>query len=79
MGLTKIDSFADVVSLTLNGRKRHGTRLGGCLTVLVYLTMIAYWAWGTLQCFNYYQPQISTTNVPLQTETQPNLTVYMGG
>jgi hypothetical protein len=54
--LSQIDSFADVVSLTLNGNKSHGTRLGGCLTIMLYLTVFAYWVYGTLLCFDYYNP-----------------------
>ena len=60
-----MDQFADTVSLTLNGKKRHGTRIGGWLTILVYLTVFAYWVWGTVNCFSYYQPQVFTTNVPV--------------
>jgi hypothetical protein len=78
-GLRQIDRFADVVSLTLNGRKSHGTRIGGCLTVVLFLTVLAYWGWGTHKCFTYYQPQVFTTNVPLPTETPPGLNVTMGG
>ena len=50
--LSKIDRYADVVSLTLNGKKFHGTRLGGCLTIMLFLTVFAYWVNGTLDCFN---------------------------
>ena len=64
--LSQIDQFADTVSLTLNGKKSHGTRLGGCLTILLYLTVFAYWVWGTSNCFNYYQPQVFTYNIPLE-------------
>jgi hypothetical protein len=77
--LSRIDQFADVVSLTLNGRKKHSTRVGGCLTIMLYLTLLAYWVWGTLNCFDYYQPQVFTTNVPLTTDSATNLTVTMGG
>jgi hypothetical protein len=77
--LSRIDQFADVVSLTLNGRKKHGTRLGGCLTIMLYLTLLAYWVWGTLNCFTYYQPQVFTTNIPLTTDASTNLNVTMGG
>jgi hypothetical protein len=55
-GLSQIDGFAQLVSLTLNGRKFHGTRTGGCLTVLLFLTVLSYWVWGTLLCFTYYKP-----------------------
>jgi hypothetical protein len=77
--LSRIDQFADVVSLTLNGRKKHRTEIGGCLTIMLYSTLLAYWVWGTLNCFNYYQPQVFTTNVPLTTDSVTNLTVTMGG
>ena len=56
LALSKIDRYADVVSLTLNGKKFHGTRLGGCLTIMLFLTVFAYWVNGTLNCFNYYNP-----------------------
>ncbi len=56
MVLSRIDGFAETVTLTLNGRKFHGTRIGGCLTVVVFLTVLAYWVWGTLKCFSYYDP-----------------------
>ncbi len=79
MGLSQIDRFADVVSLTLNGSKRHGTRIGGCLTVLLFITVIAYWVWGTSQCFTYYKPQVFTTNVPPLTENPTNLNFTWGG
>jgi hypothetical protein len=67
-GLKKIDFFADSVSLTMNGGKTHATRTGGCLTILLFLTMLAYWVWGTLKCFAYYQPQLfSTVGPPILT------------
>jgi len=50
--LSLIDSYAQPVSLTLNGKKFHRTRLGGCLTIMLYLTMFAYWVNGTLNCLN---------------------------
>ena len=79
MALRRMDQFADLVSLTLNGRKRHGTRIGGSLTILLYLTLLAYWVWGTLNCFNYSQPQVFTANVPLSTGNQTNLNFTFGG
>jgi hypothetical protein len=51
--LSKIDQYADQVSLTLNGKKFHGTRIGGCLTIMLYLSVFAYWVLGTVNCFNY--------------------------
>ena len=70
-----MDQFADTVSLTLNGKKSHGTRIGGCLTILVYFTVFVYWVWGTVHCFLYYQPQVITTNwsAPDLQETNLNL------
>jgi hypothetical protein len=41
-GLSQIDWFSDVISLTLNGGKFHGTRIGGCLTVMLLPTVLAY-------------------------------------
>ena len=76
--LSKIDQYADVVSLTLNGKKFHGTRLGGCLTIMLYLTVFAYWVSGTLNCFNYSQPQVFTANVPTPTGGSTNLNITMG-
>ena len=75
--LRRMDQFADVVSLTLNGRKSHATRIGGSLTILLSLTLLAYWVWGTLNCFNYYQPQVFSANIPVGNQT--NLNVTFGG
>ena len=77
--LSKIDLYADVVSLTLNGKKFHGTRLGGCLTIMLYLTVFAYFAWGTLKCLSYHDPQVFTANVPNQpTNTTENYQMVAG-
>jgi hypothetical protein len=46
---------------------------------MLYLTLLAYWVWGTLNCFTYYQPHVFTTNVPLTTDSANNLNVTMGG
>ncbi len=78
-GLSQIDSFAEIVSLTLNGRKFHGTRTGGCLTVMLFMTVLAYWVWGTLLCFTYYKPEVFTSNVPLSSDATSNVSVLMGG
>jgi hypothetical protein len=78
-GLSKIDGFAEIVSLTLNGRKFHGTRTGGSLTVMLFMTVLAYWVWGTLHCFTYYKPEVFTANVPLSPDATSNVSVFMGG
>ena len=78
-GLNKIDGFAQLVSLTLNGRKFHGTRTGGCLTVLLFMTILSYWVWGTLLCFTYYKPEVFTANVPLSLDVKSHESVLMGG
>jgi hypothetical protein len=77
-GLSQIDGFAQIVALTLNGRKFHGTRTGGCLTVMLFVTVLAYWVWGTLHCFTYYKPEVFTANVPLS-DAQSQGSVLMGG
>ncbi len=78
-GLSQIDGFAQIVALTLNGRKFHGTRTGGFLTVMLFMTVLAYWVWGTLQCFAYIKPEVFTNNVPLSSDTESNASVLMGG
>ena len=78
MALSYIDWYADSVSLTLNGRKSHQTRTGGCLTVMLGLTVLGYWIWGTLNCFTYYDPIVFSDNLPPST-TQNNLNITMGG
>ncbi len=78
-GLSQIDGFAEIVSLTLNGRKFHGTRTGGSLTVMLFITVLAYWVWGTLHCFTYYKPEVFTANVPISEEAKSNVSVLMGG
>ena len=78
MGLKKLDNFAEPITLTFNGSKWHSTRAGGCLTVLLFLTVMAYWVWGTLNCFEYYKPQVFTANVPL-TENPHDLNFTWGG
>ena len=78
-GLSQIDGFAEIVSLTLNGRKFHGTRTGGCLTVMLFMTVLAYWVWGTLHCFTYYKPEVFTANVQISDEAKSNVSVLWGG
>jgi len=78
-GLSQIDGFAQLVSLTLNGRKFHGTRTGGCPTVMLFMTVLAYWVWGTLHCFTYYKPEVFTANVPISEDATSNVNVLMGG
>ncbi len=78
-GLSQIDSFAQIVALTLNGRKFHGTITGGLLTVMLFMKVLAYWVWGTLQCFAYVKPQVITNNVPNSPYAKSNLSVLMGG
>jgi hypothetical protein len=78
-GLSRIDGFAQLVSLTLNGRKFHGTRTGGCLTVLLFMMVLSYWVWGTLQCFAYIKPEVFTSIVPFSSDAQSNASVLMGG
>lgn len=63
IALSNLDWYADSVSLTLNGNKSHQTRLGGCLTVLLFLTTLGYWVWGTVKVNRYADPVVFTDNL----------------
>ncbi len=78
MALNDIDWFADSVSLTLNGRKSHQTRTGGCLTLMLIITVLGYWIWSTINCFTYYDPIVFTDNMPPSKTPQTNLNITMG-
>ena len=58
MALGNLDYYSDSVSLTMNGKKYHQTRLGGCLTIMLGLTVLLYFMWGTLKVFNRAEPVI---------------------
>ena len=58
MALTNLDWYADTVSLTLNGKKSHQTRLGGCLTLMLGFTVLGYWIWGTVKIYRYDDPVV---------------------
>ena len=62
--------MARPVSLMLNGSSTHATNLGGLLTILVYLTVAAWYIWQTAVSFKT-PPTMSTLLKPFNlTATQ---------
>ena len=50
--LKKVDGMARPVSLMLNGSSTHATNVGGLLTILVYITVAAWYVWQTALSFS---------------------------
>jgi hypothetical protein len=43
--MKKVDRMAAPVTLTFNGDSTHATNIGGILTLLVYVTVVAWYCW----------------------------------
>jgi hypothetical protein len=63
-GLQNVDWYAENVSLTFNGRKSFPTRFGGCLSLMLFATVTAYFINGCLNSYTYHNPTVVTVNLP---------------
>ena len=61
--LKRIDGLARPVSLMLNGSRTHATNVGGLLTILIYITVAAWYVWQTALSFST-PPMMSTLVKP---------------
>ena len=61
--IKQIDGMARPVSLMLNGSSTHTTYVGGLLTILVYITVAAWYVWQTALSFST-PPTMSTLLTP---------------
>jgi hypothetical protein len=66
--LKKVDGMARPVSLMLNGSSTHATNVGGLLTILVYITVAAWYVWQTALSFST-PPTMSTLLKPFNLTT----------